>query len=411
MCLCAPLNALAEAQSVTAKRALDVETGRILVDPMVRIDNGRIVSVGTRAAGERADYDLGDVTLLPGLIDAHTHLANEDELTPDQKRSQTAARAALEGAWNARRVLEAGFTTVRDIGGRDLVDVALRDEINRGHVVGPRMFVATAPISATGGHGDDNALPLHMTVDRYSGVADGPEAVRAKVRQNIKYGADWIKLMATGGVGSYGTDLRESDYTEAEIRAAVEAAREKNRDVAVHAHGTLGILRAARAGVRSIEHASMLDDTTIAAIRKNGTFLVMNPLTNKLMLDRGAAGGYQPYQLEKSRDVYQLKVASLRKAIKARLPLAYGTDSGVQAHGTNGLQFAIYVEAGMTPLQAIQSATLVNARLLRREKDLGKLAKGAFGDLIAVKGNPLENIRALEAPVFVMKEGRVYLKR
>ncbi|MBK9062372.1 MAG: amidohydrolase family protein [Acidobacteria bacterium] len=401
----------AETVTVSAKRLLDVETGRFTENPVVRIENGVVVSVGTRTAGEKVTYDLGDVTLLPGLTDCHVHLVGGEEQTPYQSLTESTAHAALEGAVNARKTIDAGFTTVRDLGARDFADVALRDEIAAGKIVGPRMLVATKSISATGGHGDRNDLPEDVHVMRYSAIADGPEEIRKKVRENVKYGADWIKVLVTGGIGSAKTDPRQAEYTEEEIRAAVLAAKEKGRDVAVHAHGTLGILRATRAGVRSVEHSSMLDDETIAALKANGTFVVSNPLTNAYMLERGAAGGYQDYQLRKSREVKDLKTESLRKAIKAGIPVAYGTDAGVQIHGINGRQLAMYVEAGMTPLQAIQSATLVAARLLRMETKIGRVAPGFYGDLVAVAGDPLKDVRTIESPRFVMKEGRAVLDR
>ena len=401
----------AETVTVSAKRLLDVETGRFTENPVVRIENGVVVSVGTRAASEKVTFDLGDVTLLPGLTDCHVHLIGGEEQTPFQNLAETTAHAALEGAVNARKTVEAGFTTVRDLGARDFADVALRDEIAAGKIVGPRMLVATKSISATGGHGDLNDLPEDVHMHRYSAIADGPEEIRKKVRENVKYGADWIKILVTGGIGSARTDPRQAEYTEEEIRAAVVAAKEKGRDVAVHAHGTTGILRAARAGVRSVEHSSMLDDETIAALKASGTFIVSNPQTNAYMLERGAAGGYQDYQLRKSREVKDLKVESLKKAVKAGLPIAYGTDAGVQIHGINGRQLAMYVEAGMTPLQAIQSATLVAARLLRMETKIGKVAPGFYGDLVAVAGDPLKNVRTIESPRFVMKEGRAILDR
>ena len=406
----APL-APAQTVTVTARRLLDVETGRVVENPVVRIENGVVVSVGTGVPGEKATWDLGDVTLLPGLADCHVHLIGGQEQTPYQSLTETTAHAAIEGVVNARKTIEAGFTTVRDLGARDFADVALRDEIAAGKVVGPRMLVATKSISATGGHGDLNDLPEDVHVMRYSAIADGPEEIRKKVRENVKYGADWIKMLVTGGIGSAKTDPRQAEYTEDEIRAAVVAAKEKGRDVAVHAHGTLGILRAARAGVRSVEHASMLDDEAIAALKANGTFVVSNPLSNAYMLERGASGGYQDYQLRKSREVKDLKMESLRRAIKAGIPVAYGTDAGVQIHGINGRQLAIYVEAGMTPLQAIQSATLVAARLLRMETRIGKIAPGFYGDLVAVAGDPLKDVRTVESPLFVMKEGRVVLDR
>ena len=408
MLLCIALFAsVASAQSVrvTADRLLVVETGKIVQHPLVQIENGRITAVTTRTAGQAADIDLGDVTLLPGLSDMHVHLVGSEEESPYERLVETTARAAIEGAANARKTLAAGFTTVRDLGSRDFADVALRDAIAAGRIPGPRMLVAVKSLSVTGGHGDSNELPPDVVVHRYSAIADGPDEVRQKVRENIKYGADWIKILATGGVMSAGTDPRTADYTEEELRAAVEAAREKGRDVAVHAHGTEGIKRAVRAGVRSVEHASMLDDEAISMIKQRGVFIVPNPYTNAYMLERGAAGGYQPYQLEKAKEIYVLKLESTRKAIRAGVQVAYGTDSGVQVHGQNGKQFAILVDAGMTPLQAIQSATVVNAKLLRMEGKIGTVKPGAFADLIAVAGNPLQDIRTLEKPTFVMKNG------
>ena len=409
--LALPASAGAQTTSVAARRALDVVSGKIVENIVVRIEKGTIASVGTRKSGESVAVELGDVTLLPGLIDCHTHLIGGEEETPYDSLRQTTARAAIEGVANARKTLEAGFTTVRDLGAQEFADVALRDAIAAGRISGPRMFVATASLSATGGHGDRNDLPFDVLVHRYSAIADGPEAVRRKVRENIKFGADWIKVLATGGVGSAGTDPRAADYTEEELRAAVEAAAAKGRDVAAHAHGTAGIIRAARAGVRSIEHASMLDDEALALLKEKGTFVVSNPLSNAYMLERGQAGGYQDYQLRKSRELYGLKVESLRRAIRAGLSVAYGTDAGVQPHGINARQLAMYVEAGMSPLDALRSATLVAARLLRQEQRLGKLEPGYVGDLVAVAGNPLENIRTLESPVFVMKEGVVVSSR
>jgi imidazolonepropionase-like amidohydrolase len=399
------------AVSVAAHRVLDVVTGRMIADTVVRIENGVVTSVSPRKPGETVTHDLGDVTLLPGLVDCHTHLVGGEELTPFEDLQQTAARAAIEGVHNARKTLEAGFTTARDLGSRDFADVALRDAIAAGRVPGPRLLVAVKSLSGTGGHGDRNDLPFDVLVHRYSAIADGPDEIWRKVRENVKYGADWIKVLATGGVMSAGTDPRRADYRDEELRAVVEAAAAKGRDVAAHAHGTEGIKRATRAGVRSIEHASMLDDEAVALLKEKGTFIVSNPYTNAYMVERGPAGGYQTYQLDKSREVLGLKMESLRRAVKAGVLVAYGTDSGVQPHGLNGRQLRMYVEAGMTPLQALQSATVVAARLLRMEAKIGRLETGFVGDVVAVRGNPLEDVRTVEAPVFVMKEGRVVLDR
>ena len=399
--------AQAEVLTVAADRLLDVDSGRMLTAQVVTIDGGKIVSVGPRGANQQVTIDLGDVTLLPGLIDAHTHLAGGEELSPLEDLLQTDARYAIEGVANARKTLLAGFTTVRDLGSRGFADVALRDAIAAGHVPGPRMLVAVSSLSSSGGHGDNNELPADIKVLRYSTIADGPDEIRRKVRENVKYGADWIKVLATGGVTSAGTDPTMADYTEEEIRAAVDAARDKHRDVAVHAHGTEGIKRATRAGVRSIEHCSMLDPEAIALIREHGTFIVPNPYTNQYILERGAAGGFQPYEIEKSRQILGLKMQSLRDAIKAGLAVAYGTDSGVQPHGLNARQFKLFVEAGMTPLQAIRAATLVDAKLLRMEGRIGTVRAGAFADLVAVPGDPLADVRVLESPRWVMKGGVV----
>jgi imidazolonepropionase-like amidohydrolase len=410
--LLAPVPAHAAPFTVTARRLLDVQTGRVVQDPLLRIEDGVIISVGTRTPGAAVTHDLGDVTLLPGLIDCHVHLVGGEELTPYEHLRQTTARAAIEGVANARKTLLAGFTTVRDLGSRDFADVALRDAIAAGRVPGPRMLVAVRSLSPTGGHGDHNDLPPDVRIERYSGIADGPEEVRRKVRENLKHGADWIKLLVTGGVMSAGTDPTRADYTLEEIRAAVAAARERGRDVAAHAHGAAGIARAAEAGARSIEHASMLDDAALAAVRKSGAFLVMNPYTNHYILERGRAGGYQPYQIEKSRAVFTRKMESLGRAIRAGLQLAYGTDAGVQPHGVNGRQLRLYVQAGMTPLMAIQSATLVAARLLRLERRVGQLQPGFYADLIGVRGDPLRDVGVLgEAPAFVMKGGVLYNER
>ena len=397
----------AETVTIGAARLLDVESGAILGNRVVEIEDGRVTAIVERRAGQAVTHDLGDVTLLPGLIDVHVHLIGREEETPYERLVETTARAAIEGVANARATLLAGFTTVRDLGARDAADVALRDAIAAGRVPGPRMLVAGKSISSTGGHGDLNDLPEDVVVQRISGIADGPDEIRRRVRENCKRGADWIKVLATGGVMSAGSSPTMADYTEEEIAAAVEAARGKGRDVAVHAHGTEGILRAIRAGARSVEHASMLDPATIALARERGTFVVPNPVTNAWILDRGAAGGYQPYQIEKSREVYERKLSSLREAIRAGLKVAYGTDSGVQPHGMNGRQLRVFVEAGMSPLDALRSATLVNAELLRLEGRLGTLRPGAFADLVAVPGNPLEDITVVERPVFVMKNGRV----
>ena len=397
--------------TISARRLLDIDNGQLIDRPLIRIEDGVITAVTAHAAGQAATYDLGDVTLLPGLIDCHTHLIGGPSPAPYDSLRETTARAAIEGVANARATLEAGFTTVRDLGAREFADVALRDAIAAGRVSGPRMFVAVIGLSATGGHGDLNDLPADLRFNRYSAIADGPEEIRKAVRQNLKYGADWIKVLVTGGVTSAGTDPQQADYTEEEIHAAVVAARARGRDVAAHAHGATGILRAARAGVRSIEHASYLTDEAITEIKRQGVFLVPNPFTNFYILDRGQSVGFVDYEIEKSRQVYYKKMDSLRRAVAAGIPVAYGTDAGVQPHGQNGKQLALYVQAGMTPLQALQSATTVAARLLRQEQRLGRVKPGYLGDLVAVVGDPLQRIQVMEAPLYVFKEGALVFSR
>lgn len=398
--------------TVSAQQLLDIDTGQLWAQPVVRIVDGVIADVHARQPGEPVTYDLGNVTLLPGLIDCHTHLVGGAELSPYGYLTQTPARAAIEGVANAWVTLQAGFTTVRDLGSRDLADVALRDAIASRRIPGPRMFVAVRSLTVTGGHGDWNDLPPDVQVRRETAViADGSEGVQRAVRENMKYGADWIKILVTGGVMSAGTSPLQADYTLPEIQAAVSTAKARGLDVAAHAHGEEGILRAARAGVRSIEHASFLSDAAIAELRRSGAFVVSNPYTNYYILEKGTAGGFQSYEVDKSRQVYQAKLDSLRRAIRAGIPVAYGTDAGVQPHGINGRQLAIYVAAGMTPLQALQSATTVAASLLRREHQLGRIRPGFVGDLVAVRENPLTNIRTVEAPLYVIKEGALQWSR
>lgn len=407
----APPAAVTVSVTIGAARLLDIDTGHFIERPLVRIDSGVITEVRTRLPGEPVTFDLGDQTLLPGLIDCHTHLIGGEQQTPYDALRETAAHAAIEGVANARATIAAGFTTVRDLGSRDFADVALRDLIAAGRVVGPRMLVAVSSISATGGHGDINDVPPDVVIRRYRAIADGPEEVQKAVRTNLKLGADWIKILVTGGVTSPGTDPQQTDYGEDEIRAAVQAAAVRGKDVAAHAQGAAGIIRAARAGVRSIEHASYLTDEAIAEVRRVGAFLVPTPYTNLFILERGRAGGFQDYEIEKSRQVFQRKLDSVRRAVAAGIPVAYGTDSGVQPHGLNGRQFALLVQAGMTPLQALQSATLTAARLLRQERRLGRLRPGYFGDVVAVPGDPLRDLRLLEAPAFVFKEGQLLFAR
>ncbi|MGH7754521.1 MAG: amidohydrolase family protein, partial [Gemmatimonadales bacterium] len=350
--------------------------------------------------------DLSRATVLPGLIDAHGHLTGDHRFHGYRGLGISVPRAALYGAVNARRTLEAGFTTVRNVGADGYADVALREAINEGEIPGPRLLVSGPALGITGGHCDENLLPAEYD-HRARGVADGPWAVRAKVREVIKYGADLIKFCATGGVLSKGDQPGTQQYTLEEMQALVEEAHTLGRRVAAHAHGAGGIKAAIRAGVDSIEHASLIDDEGIQLARERGTYLVVNLYTGAYILEHGAEVGMLPESLEKARMVAGQRPDNFTRAVRAGVRMAYGTDAGVFPHGDNAKQFDYLVRYGMTPLEAIRSATLHAAELLGWADRVGTLEPGKFADLIAIRGDPLENIRALEEVKFVMKDGRV----
>jgi imidazolonepropionase-like amidohydrolase len=319
-------------------------------------------------------------------------------------------REALYGARSARATLEAGFTAVRNVGAGSYGDVALRDAVNEGDIPGPRMVVSGPAIGIKGGHCDNNLLPPEFNYTS-EGVADGPWAARAKVREVIKYGADLIKICATGGVLSKGDGVGTPQYTLEEMRAIVEEAHKLGRKVAAHAHGTEGIKDAIRAGVDSIEHSSLIDAEGIEMARKQGTYLVMDIYNDDFILQEGEKAGILPESLEKERQVGQLQRNNFRKAWQAKVRMAFGTDAGVYPHGDNARQFAYMVQYGMTPMEAIRAATLSGADLLGLKDKIGSIAPGKFADLIAVDADPLENIAALRNVSFVMKSGKIYKNR
>jgi len=400
------------AQGVTYVKAghmVDVIDGRMRSDQVIVIKGERIERVGARIqipAGAKV-INLGEATVLPGLIDMHVHLTGDPDAQGYGNLAASVPRNALFGAANGRRTLNAGFTTVRNVGAGGYADIALRDAINNGDVPGPRMRASGPALGITGGHCDNNLLPprFHAGGD---GVADGPWEIRKKVRENFKYGADVTKFCATGGVLSKGDSVGGQQYTLEEMLAIVEESHQHGRKVAAHAHGADGIRAAIRAGVDSVEHSSLIDDEGIRMARDAGTFLVMDIYNDTYILEMGEAAGFLPESLEKERMIGQAQRDNFRKAHEAGVRMAFGTDAGVYPHGMNGKQFAYMVEYGMTPMEAIQAATVNAAELLGWPGDVGAIEAGAYADLIAVRGNPLEDIRELEDVRFVMKGGEVF---
>lgn len=407
---CAP--AWAATAYVKAGRLLDVESGRLLSDQAIVIEDARIVAIGpvadTPVPAGATVHDLSAKTVLPGLMDAHTHLHGDADLQGYRRLSVSLPAAAIKGAKNARATLLAGFTTVRVPGSPGYADVALRDAIAAGEIEGPRILAGGVSVGITGGHCSDNNLlpPDYKAVGE--GVADGPWAVRQKVRQNVKFGADFIKTCSTGGVLSKGTEVGAPQYSLEELKALVDEAHSLGRKVASHAHGATGIRNALLAGVDSIEHASFIDDEGIRLAKQHGTVLVMDIYNTEYILGEGEKAGFLPESLEKERRVGATQRENFRKAHQAGVAMGYGTDGGVYPHGQNARQFSRMVQFGMTPLQAIRSATLVNARLFGIDKEAGALKPGYYADLIAVEGDPLQDVAVLERVTFVMKQGQVY---
>ena len=395
---------------VLAGKLLDVRAGRLLTDQVIVIRGERIervIPASEAALPHGANViDLSSATVLPGLIDAHDHLTGDHRFHGYRALSISVPRETLYGVLGARKTLAAGFTTVRNVGASGYADVALRDAINDGEILGPRMLVSGPALGITGGHCDNNLLPPEYN-HRAQGVADGPWAARAKVREIIKYGADLIKFCATGGVLSKGDDVGVLQYTLEEMQAIVAEAHKLGRKVAAHAHGAEGIKTAILAGVDSIEHASLIDDEGIRLARERGTFLVMDIYNDTFILEHGAAVGILPESLEKERQIGQAQRDNFRRAHQAGARIAFGTDGAVYPHGDNAKQFAYMVEYGMTPLEAIQAATVHAAELLGWADRVGALEPGKFADLIAVAGDPLADVALLEKVGFVMKGGKV----
>jgi len=394
---------------IHAGRLLDVKTGKTLSNQTIIIQGDRISQVGgirdQLLPRDATVIELPDATVLPGLIDAHTHLTMNPNFGYSMLANST-ARQALIGAHNARVTLEAGFTTVRNVGAFNYSDVALRDAINAGDVPGPRMLVSGPPLSITGGHCDNNLLPFedHAT---NPGVADGVEAVQHKTREIIKYGADLIKICATGGVLSHGDNPQASQYTLEEMKAIVADAHRLGRKVAAHAHGAQGIVWAAQAGVDSIEHGSYIDDAGIAEMKKDGTYLVPTLYLMDWFFENAEKIGTPAELVAKGREVMPAARKNVARAFAAGVKVGFGTDAAVYPHGLNAHEFAVMVKLGLSPLAAIQAATVNDADLLGWSDLVGTIEAGKFADIVAVDGDPLADVTTLERVKFVMKGGEV----
>jgi len=399
---------------VRAGKLLDVEQGRYLADQAIRIEDGRVSAVGPYRASPDSETRLVDwsaYTVLPGLIDLHTHLVGDiSSANIAAPLLSSAARDALLGAAHARATLAAGFTTVRDVGTyRAFVGVALRDAINAGLVDGPRMLVAGAYITVTQGGGEVTGLAPDVVVpaEMRRGVADSADEVRRRVRELLAGGADFIKVMATGAVLTAGTRPSAAEYSEEELRAAVEEAANAGTFVVAHAHGAEGIKRAVRAGVRSIEHASYLDDEGIELMLHHGTWLVADVYNGDYMEEVGHRDGWPEEILRKNRETTDVQRQAFAKAARAGVKIGFGTDAGIFPHGENARQFPYMVRHGLTPLGAIRAATINAARCLGLERELGSVAPGRFADLIAVEGDPLADVGTLSKVAGVIKGGRL----
>ena len=383
-------------------------------DVVIQIEGDRIKAVGATVPPGARVIDFGPAfTVLPGLIDCHVHLSNRaDHFDPIWAFKDTPMQQAFAAVVNARRTLEAGFTTVRDLGGLPFIARDLRESIDEGFVVGPRVVASGPGLSITGGHGDLNGYSPTVTSrlypeDRDFQFADGVDQVRQTVRAQIKHGVDVIKIHASGGVLSRGDQPGAPQFTLEELKVAVEEAHKAGRRIAAHAHGARSIKDAVLAGVDSIEHGSLIDDEGIRLMKEHGTFLVSDIYDDDYILAEGPRLGLEPAQLEKERQLGQLQRDNFAKSVKGGVRVAFGTDASVYPHGDNARQFFYMVKYGLTPAQAIHAATGDAAVLIDRARDVGTLAPGKYADLIAVRGDPLQDVRVLEKVPFVMKGGAI----
>ncbi|HYB66602.1 MAG TPA: amidohydrolase family protein [Steroidobacteraceae bacterium] len=407
--LCFTPSVPAETTVVTAARMIDVLAGREVERPQIVITDGRISAVGHEGdptpAGARL-VDLGNKTILPGLIDMHVHLTSDPLISGYRRLEYTDSFWMTVGVANARRTLEAGFTTVRNVGSHDYQDVGLMEGIDHGYIAGPRIVPATYAIGSTGGHCDATQFPPSVTTPDTQ-IANSPDEYRALVRKLHKYGARVIKVCMTGGVLSKRDSVSAQQLSLEEIKAVVDEAHRLGLRVAVHAHGTEGINDALRAGVDTIEHASLADAESFRLARERGAWFDMDVYNDDYILAEGARNGVYAESLDKERMIGLKQRQTFRAAHAAGVRMLFGTDAGVYPHGTNARQFAKMVEWGMTPLEAIQAATRNAAEALDQTANVGAIAPGRYADLIAVDGDPLKDIRALESVAVVMKGGAI----
>jgi imidazolonepropionase-like amidohydrolase len=402
--------AYAQTTVLSAKAYLDVKSGKLIDNPILLIENKKIVRISTlgqlRPPKNAEVINLPNKILLPGLMDMHVHLTSDATDNFLASRNYSIPRQTVKAVKNAKITLLAGFTTVRNLGAAGYSVIATRDGINADEIPGPRIFSAGHSISITGGHCDDN-FSAPEKKSRSAGVADGPWAVRTKVRENIKYGANTIKICATGGVFSKGTKVGVQQFSEQELKAAADEAHLRGLVIAAHAHGTDGIKAAIRAGVDSIEHCSFMDKEAIQLALKHGTFLSCDIYNTEYTLAFGEANGVPQENINKEKLVSKAQRDSFTKAVNAGVKMVFGSDAAIYPHGNNAKQFSRMVKFGMTPLQAIQSSTINSADLLKLD-NIGQIKAGFMADIIAVNENPLQNISTLEQVSFVMKEGTVF---
>jgi imidazolonepropionase-like amidohydrolase len=406
--------AVAQVTAIRAGRLVNPDSGTVLTDQVILIHGNKIEKVGKGIdiPANATIVDLSKMTVLPGLIDCHTHLADgAHDGDPMVQFKKTGAQIALESVPNARAMLESGFTTVRDVGTyRALGDIALRDAINRGDIPGPRMFVAGAYVTITGGAGALTGLApdIQLPWDLHYGEANSPWEVRKVVRQLAHDGVDHIKVLSSGAVLTHGSNPKSQEFTPEELQAVVDEANHFGLRVEAHAHSAEGIKNAIRAGVASVEHATMIDDEGIALAKQHGTYLDMDIYDEECIQEGGRKGRVPKDFLEHDAQLGQIQRDNFRKAVAAGVKMSFGTDAGVCAYGTSGKQFAFMVQYGMTAMQAIQAATSSAADLLGHSNEIGSIKASKYADIVAVPGDPLADIRLLEDVKFVMKDGKIY---